>query len=52
MQPQYNVCSAEVQVRQGADRIGQHDSAMTENFLEFRRGVRDRPASRYAWPRT
>ena len=31
-----NVCSAQLQVRQGAYRIGQNDAAMIENLLEFR----------------
>lgn len=34
-----NVCSAELQVRQGADRIGGDDTTVIEDFLKFRRGL-------------
>ena len=32
-----NVCSAQLQVRQGAYRIGENDAAMIQDLLEFRR---------------
>jgi hypothetical protein len=32
-----NVCTARLQVRQGADRIGQDDAAVIEDFLKFHR---------------
>src|SRR5437867_2207992 len=34
-----NVCPTQLQVRQGAYRIGGNDASMVENFLEFRRGL-------------